>query len=93
LRGADLTGATLVLPVPPQSPADFSYDSLTGPELRRALAQTDISRLVYDPVIRELPESRLKPLLKDTQLQGVLYNDTTVWPTGFEIPSSAIYQE
>ena len=75
LRGADLTGAVLILPVPPQSATDFSYDNLTGPELRRALAQTDFARLIYDPVIRELPESRIKPLLKDTQLQGVLYNE------------------
>jgi uncharacterized protein YjbI with pentapeptide repeats len=93
LRGADLTGAILMLPVPAQSAPDFSYDNLTGPDLRRALAQTDLARLVYDPVIRELPESRLKPLLKDAQLQGVLYNQNTVWPIGFEIPASAIYKE
>ena len=54
---------------------------------------TDIARLIYDPVVRELPESRLKPLLKNTQLQGVLYDQTTVWPIGFEIPASAIYKE
>jgi hypothetical protein len=46
--------------------------------------------MFYDPVIRELNETQAKPLLKDAQLQGVLYNENTIWPLGFKIPASAI---
>jgi hypothetical protein len=46
--------------------------------------------MFYDPAIRELNETQFKPLLKDAQLQGVLYDESTIWPLGFEIPSSAI---
>ena len=90
LRGADLSGAMLVLPVPPEAGTDFSYQNLTGAELRQALVSTELESMFYDPVIRELNETQLKPLLKDALLQGVLYNDATIWPLGFEIPSSAI---
>jgi len=90
LRGADLSGALLELPVPPEAGADFSYQELTGPELQQALVSTELERMFYDPVIRELNETQLKPLLNDAQLQGVLYNEATIWPLGFDIPPSAI---
>jgi hypothetical protein len=80
----------LVLPLPPGAAEDFSYDNLTGNELRQAIAQTDIVKAAYDPIILELIETQFKPLLKDAQLKGVLYDDATVWPVGFAIPDSAI---
>jgi uncharacterized protein YjbI with pentapeptide repeats len=90
LRGADLSGTLLELPLPPDAGSDFSYQDLTGLELQQALLSTELERMFYDPVIQELNESQLKPLLKDAQLQGVFYNEATIWPLGFEIPSSAI---
>jgi hypothetical protein len=57
------------------------------------MGNTVLSKALFDPVIFDLPESRLLPLLKDAVLQGVLYNDQTIWPLGFEIPDSAIYAE
>jgi uncharacterized protein YjbI with pentapeptide repeats len=93
LRGADLTGATFLLPIPEDSASDFSYEELSGDELRTALlSQTNLAKIAHDPFIQELNETNLKPYLKDAILQGVLYNDATVWPLGFEIPSSAIFQ-
>jgi hypothetical protein len=49
--------------------------------------------VLLDPIVLDLPEVQLKPLLKDASLQGVVYNDDTIWPIGFEIPPSAVYQE
>jgi hypothetical protein len=93
LRGADLTGAVVTLPLPPGAGEDFSYENLTGDELRQALAQTDIFKAAYDPLVLDLIESQLKPLLKDAQFQGALYDDSTIWPLGFQIPASAIKVE
>jgi hypothetical protein len=46
-----------------------------------------------DRRISDLTEVRLKPLLKDTVLQGVLYDQNTKWPVNFKIPSSAILRD
>jgi uncharacterized protein YjbI with pentapeptide repeats len=93
LRGADLSGAALVLPLPPGASVDFDYNQLTGEKLLVAMGNTVLSKALFDPVIFDLPESRLLPLLKDAVLQGVLYNDQTIWPLGFDIPDSAIFSE
>ncbi|GAG75387.1 unnamed protein product, partial [marine sediment metagenome] len=45
------------------------------------------------PIVLDLPEVQLKPLLKNASLQGVVYNDYTIWPIGFERPPSAVYKE
>jgi uncharacterized protein YjbI with pentapeptide repeats len=90
LRGADLSGTLLELPIPVGAGSDFSFQDLTGLELRQALVSTELERMFYDPVIQELNETQLKPLLKDAKLQGVFYNEATVWPLGFKIPPSAI---
>ena len=93
LRGADLTGAILILPLPPGADEDFSYQALTGDELHKALGQTDMAKAMFDDRIERLTETRLKPILQDTVLQGVIYNDQTIWPIGFDIPGTAIYME
>jgi uncharacterized protein YjbI with pentapeptide repeats len=91
LRGADLTGVVLLLPLPADAGPDFSYDNLSGEELTQALlAHPDLAKIVFDPVIPELNETSLKPHLTDAVLQGVRYDEKTIWPLGFEIPSSAI---
>jgi uncharacterized protein YjbI with pentapeptide repeats len=91
LRGADLTGVTLLMPLPPGASPDFSYENLTGDELAQALlVHSDITNVLYDPAISELNETNLKPLLVDVILQGVRYDENTIWPLGFDIPSSAI---
>lgn len=90
LRGADLTGVILNLPLPPDAEDDFDYQALTGDELERAILSTPLSKAIFDPRVRELNELNIKALLKDAQLQGVIYNDNTIWPLGFEIPPSAI---
>jgi uncharacterized protein YjbI with pentapeptide repeats len=92
LRGADLTGARLIMPPPPNATNGLSYENLTGDELRNALNQTPLSRVLVDRQVASLTEVRLKPYLHDTILQGVIYDENTIWPLGFDIPSSAIYQ-
>jgi uncharacterized protein YjbI with pentapeptide repeats len=90
LKGADLTGAILDLPLPPDATSDFDYQTLTGNDLLNAILQTPIAKVVFDPLIRELTELNLKTLLKDAQLQGVIYDDSTLWPLGFAVPDTAI---
>jgi uncharacterized protein YjbI with pentapeptide repeats len=91
LRGADLTGAQLQLPLPVDAGEDFSYSDLTGDEFIRALLmQTNLAKVANDPAELSLNETQLKPLLKDAVLQGVVYNEDTIWPLGFEIPVSAV---
>ncbi len=92
LRGANLSGATLRVPTPPGAAAGFSYSNLTGDALVKAINDAGLLSIYYDELMRSLTESRLKPLIQDTMLQGVLYNESTIWPLGFDIPSSAIYQ-
>jgi hypothetical protein len=89
LRGANLTGAIFSLPFPDGTSPDY-FENLTGDALFIAIAETPILRALYDPVILELNEVRLKPHLQDAQLNGVIYDLQTKWPEGFEIPSSAI---
>jgi hypothetical protein len=89
LSGADLSGAVLEIYIPRNEDADY-YQKLTGNELIAKIAATDVLKSMYDPLILELNEVRLKPLLVDAQLQGTIYNDETTWPAGFEIPSSAV---
>lgn len=89
LRGADLSGAVLLLPFPKDASSDY-YENLTGDALFVAIAETPVLRALYDPVIIELNEVRLKPHLKDAQLNGVIYNLQTKWPDGFDIPPGAI---
>jgi hypothetical protein len=48
--------------------------------------------VLADSRVAELTEVRLKPYLHDAILQGVIYDENTIWPLGFDIPSSAIYQ-
>ena len=91
LRGADLTGAILKLPVPPDTSPTFTYQDLTGPDLFTALNQTEMAKVIADSRVSNLTEVRLKPLLKDAILQGVIYDETTTWPLGYVIPSSAIF--
>jgi len=93
LRGADLTGAILDLPFPSGSSSSFSYNSLNGASLIAALNATVMSKVISDHRILDLTEVRLKPLLKDAILQGVLYDQQTKWPVNFTIPSSAILKE
>ncbi len=88
-----MTGAILELPFPPNSPPGFSYDSFSGPNLFSALNQTDMAKVIADSRIAALTEVRIKPLLKDTVLQGVIYDENTIWPLGYNIPSSAIFDE
>jgi hypothetical protein len=57
-----------------------------------ALNQTELTRVLADRQVAELTEVRLKPYLHDTILQGVIYDENTIWPLGFDIPSSAIYK-
>ncbi len=45
-----------------------------------------------DSRVSNLTEVRLKPYLHDTILQGVIYDENTIWPLGFDIPASAIYR-
>jgi uncharacterized protein YjbI with pentapeptide repeats len=92
LRGADLTGVILTLPYPPTAQAAFSYQDLTGQELMDALNQTELRRILTDRQVANLTEVRLKPYLHDTILQGVIYDENTIWPLGFDTPASAIYQ-
>jgi hypothetical protein len=89
LRGADLSGAVFLLPFPQGAGSDY-YENMTGDALYVAIAETPILRAFYDPVILELNEVRLKPHLRDAQLNGVIYDLQTNWPEGFEIPSGAI---
>jgi len=49
-----------------------------------------VLRAFYDPVILELNEVRLKPHLKDAELNGVIYDLETKWPEDFFIPPGAI---
>ena len=93
LRGADLTGAILTLPRPQGADENFTYDDLTGPALQAALGQTEMAKVLYDHRISRLTETRLKPLLQDAILQGVIYDDQTIWPIGFEIPPTAILKQ
>ena len=94
LRGADLSGAELLLPIPEDAGPEFSYQSLSGDEFIRALlSQISLAKVANDPAELELNETPLKPLLKDAILQGVLYNNETIWPLGFEIPPAAIFQQ
>jgi hypothetical protein len=81
------------MPVPANAGMDFSYDALTGPDLIAALNKTVMSKVMADRRISDLTEVRLKPLFKDTVLQGILYNQQTKWPVNFPIPSSAILKE
>jgi uncharacterized protein YjbI with pentapeptide repeats len=93
LRGADLSGVEFNLPLPEDAGPDFSYQNLTGDELTRALlSQPSLAKVANDPAETTLNETQLKPLLKDAVLQGVLYNDETIWPLGFDIPPAAIFQ-
>jgi len=93
LRGADLTGATLTLPLPPNVGNDFSYQNLSGAELISAMNQSLLKSLFLDNRMNKLPETRIKPILKDTLLQGTKYDSATIWPAGFIIPDSAIKVE
>jgi len=93
LRGANLSGAILQVPSPPDAAEGFSYSSLSGIDLVNAISDAGLLSIYYDEALRSLSETRLKPLIQDTLLQGVLYNDETIWPLGFEVPSSAIYQQ
>jgi uncharacterized protein YjbI with pentapeptide repeats len=90
LRGADLTGAILIVPKPPGSSANFTYDSLTGSDLLLALNQTEMAKALADQRVADLTEVRLKPLIVDAILQGVIYDQNTIWPVGYDIPPSAI---
>jgi len=91
LRGADLTGAVLQLPIPEDASPDFSYQNLTGDELAQALlSQPDMAKIAYDPIVAELNETTLKENLEDAILQGVSYDENTIWPLGYELPPSAI---
>jgi hypothetical protein len=64
---------------------------LTGDELIAALlSQPDLAKIAYDPIVAELNETTIKGYLKDATLQGVSYDENTVWPLGYEIPPSAI---
>ena len=84
LRGADLTGVHLRdAPIPQCACGDNSYDNLTGAELRSALNQMPMSRVMADRQVAALTEARLKPLLHNTVLQGVIYDENTIWPLGF----------
>lgn len=91
LRGADLFGAVLEIDIPRNEKEDY-YQSqkLTGNDLIYQISRTGVLKALYDPWILELNEVRLKPLLVDAQLQGTIYDDKTIWPDGFEIPSSAV---
>jgi hypothetical protein len=89
LRGADLTGAILEVPFPPNSGPDFSYQDLSGIDFQTAILSTEMEMLFYDPVILDLNETQLKEHLQDALLQGVLYDESTIWPVGFTPPPPA----
>ena len=91
LRGADLSGAILTLAFPEGTSVDY-YQSLAGEELLLALGETSVIKAFYDPFVLELNEVRLKTTLQDAILQGVLYNNRTIWPEGFELPPSVIFE-
>jgi hypothetical protein len=57
------------------------------------IGKTVLLKALLDPIVLDLPEVQLKPLLKDASLQGVVYNDDTKWPIGFDKPPSAVYKE
>ncbi len=57
------------------------------------MGNTVLARPLFDELVFDLPEARLLPNIHDTIFQGALYNDQTIWPLGFVIPSSAIYVE
>jgi uncharacterized protein YjbI with pentapeptide repeats len=89
IRGADLSGAVLNMEFPTGAESDY-YQNLSGNELIAELSKTDVLKALYDPEILELNEVRLKPTLVNAKLQGTTYNQSTIWPDGFEIPTSAI---
>jgi uncharacterized protein YjbI with pentapeptide repeats len=93
LRGADLSGAILKVPIPPNANIGFSFATLSGADLLDTIIQAGLVSLYYDDNMRKLTEAQIKPILQDTVLQGVLYNTSTIWPIGFEIPPSAIFQK
>jgi phosphate transport system substrate-binding protein len=100
LIGADMTGANLI-------GASLVGANLVGTQLRGAdLRGADLSdaQLVATPELldknkqsdislQKMSDTQWEKLnLSDTDLDGIKYDDQTLWPKDFEIPKSAIYQ-
>ena len=90
LSGASLAGANLVGAI--LRGADLRGANLTAAELIATPELLDWKKL-DDTVIANLSESQWQKLaLGDAILDGVKYDDHTIWPEGFVLPDGVIYQ-
>jgi len=88
LNNAQLIGANLVA-------AQLDGSDLRGADLTGALfllSEMQAQNIkMADSAIMELNEKDRNALAHDATFGGAKYNDQTIWPSGFKIPTTAIY--
>ena len=74
--------------------ADLSGANLRGADMSGAQlnAENFDESIVFDPILDELNALTANTLRKDANVCGAFYDEYTIWPDDYDIPSCAVFE-